>query len=140
MGYKTQFETILDKEIDKSDKAQWEFKLSDADADDKLDALLPDLDETDQTVVAEIEKLFSAITLSTIVDENKSLSQSMVEKYKKHKKDYKKLKKYINTLQDQTKAKKLLLAYDLYVNNRHGRLLEAKKHLKIKKEKSFNQR
>ena len=130
MGYKTQFETILGKEIDKSDKAQWEFKLSDADADDKLDALLPDLDESDQTVVAEIEKLFSAITLSTIVDENKSLSQSMVAKYNKHHQDYKLLKAYIDTLQDRSIAKKLLLAYDLYVNNRHGRLLEAKTEFK----------
>ncbi|WP_223902600.1 type II CRISPR RNA-guided endonuclease Cas9 [Lactobacillus laiwuensis] len=135
MGYKTQFETILGKEIDKSDKAQWEFKLSDADADDKLDALLPDLDESDQTVVAEIEKLFSAITLSTIVDENKSLSQSMVAKYDKHHQDYKLLKAYIDTLQDRSIAKKLLLAYDLYVNNRHGRLLEAKKTFGDKKKK-----
>ena len=130
MGYKTQLETILGKEIDKSDKAQWEFKLSDADADDKLDALLPDLDENDQTIVAEIQKLFSAITLSTIVDENKSLSQSMVEKYNKHHQDYKLLKAYIDTLQDRSIAKKLLLAYDLYVNNRHGHLLEAKTEFK----------
>ena len=130
MGYKTQFETVLGKEIDKSDKAQWEFKLSDADADDKLDTLLPDLDENDQTIVAEIQKLFSAITLSTIVDENKSLSQSMVEKYNKHHQDYKLLKAYIDTLQDRSIAKKLLLAYDLYVNNRHGHLLEAKTEFK----------
>lgn len=130
MGYKTQLETILGKEIDKSDKAQWEFKLSDADADDKLGALLPDLDESDQTVVAEVEKLFSAITLSTIVDENKSLSQSMVAKYDKHHQDYKLLKAYIDTLQDRSIAKKLLLAYDLYVNNRHGHLLEAKTEFK----------
>lgn len=130
MGYKTQFESILGKEIDKSDKAQWEFKLTDGDADDKLDALLPDLDETDQTIIAEIKKLFSAITLSTIVDENKSLSQSMVAKYDKHHQDYKLLKAYIDTLQDRSIAKKLLLAYDLYVNNRHGRLLEAKTEFK----------
>ena len=130
MGYKTQFETILGKEIDKSDKAQWEFKLTDGDADDKLEALLPDLDENDQTIIAEIKKLFSAITLSTIVDENKSLSQSMVAKYNKHHQDYKLLKDYIDTLQDRSIAKKLLLAYDLYVNNRHGRLLEAKTEFK----------
>ena len=135
MGYKTQFETILGKEIDKSDKAQWEFKLTDGDADDKLEALLPDLDENDQTIIAEIKKLFSAITLSTIVDENKSLSQSMVAKYDKHHQDYKLLKAYIDTLQDRSIAKKLLLAYDLYVNNRHGHLLEAKKTFEDKKKK-----
>lgn len=130
MGYKTQFETILAKEIDKSDKVRWEFKLSDADADEKLDALLPELDEDDQTIIVEIKKLFSSITLSTIVDEGKSLSASMVNKYNQHRCDYKLLKSVIDGQTDRQKAKTLRLAYDLYINNhinnRHGHLLEAK--------------
>ena len=126
MGYKTQFETILAKEIDKSDKVRWEFKLSDADADEKLDALLPELDEDDQTIIVEIKKLFSSITLSTIVDEGKSLSASMVNKYNQHRCDYKLLKIVIDGQADRQKAKTLRLGYDLYVNNRHGHLLEAK--------------
>ncbi len=132
MGYKTQFETILDKEIDKSDKAAWELKLTDADADDKLEALLPELEEPEQTIIAEIRKLFSAITLSNIVDEGKTLSESMVNKYNKHAQDYQLLKKAIDSQADKKKAKTLGLAYDLYVNNRHGKLLEAKKELKVK--------
>lgn len=130
MGYKTQFETILAKEIDKSDKARWEFKLSDADADEKLDALLPELDEDDQTIIVEIKKLFSSITLSTIVDEGKSLSASMVNKYNQHRCDYKLLKSVIDGQTDRQKAKTLRLAYDLYINNRHGHLLEAKAEFK----------
>lgn len=126
MGYKTQFETILAKEIDKSNKARWEFKLSDADADDKLDALLSELNEDDQTIIAEIKKLFSSIILSTIVDEGESLSASMVNKYKKHGDHYELLKAVINGQADRQKAKTLRLGYDLYVNNRHGHLLEAK--------------
>lgn len=130
MGYKTQFETILAKEIDKSDKARWEFKLSDADADEKLDALLPELDEDDQTIIVEIKKLFSSITLSAIVDEGKSLSASMVNKYNQHRCDYKLLKSVIDGQTDRQKAKTLRLAYDLYINNRHGHLLEAKAEFK----------
>ena len=126
MGYKTQFETILAKEIDKSDKVRWEFKLSDADADEKLDALLPELDEDDQTIIVEIKKLFSSIILSTIIEEGKTLSASMINKYDQHKSDYKLLKIVIDGQADRQKAKTLRLAYDLYINNRHGHLLEAK--------------
>ncbi|MEB3363931.1 CRISPR-associated endonuclease Cas9 REC1/REC2 domain-containing protein [Lactobacillus sp. R2/2] len=129
IGYKTQFETILGKDIDKNDKADWEFKLSDRDADDKLENLLPEFDDNDQYIVAEIKKLFGSIALSQIVYENMTLSQSMKCKYKDHGDDYHLLKQYIATLSDHSQVRKLLLAYDLYVNNRHGRLLEAKKSL-----------
>ncbi len=132
MGYKTQFETILDKDIDKNDKGAWEFKLSDADADEKLDVLITKLDEAEQTIVAAIRNLFSAITLSELVDEGESLSASMVNKYQKHASDYRLLKTVIEHHDDKQKAKLLDLAYDLYVNNRHGKLLAAKKALKTK--------
>ncbi len=81
LGYKTQFETILSKKIDKNDKATWEFKLSDADVDDKLAILLPDLNQSEQGIIDEIKQLFSAVTLSDIVDEGKTLSESMIRKY-----------------------------------------------------------
>ncbi|MDF7672722.1 type II CRISPR RNA-guided endonuclease Cas9 [Lactobacillus sp. ESL0701] len=132
MGYKVQFETILLKEIDKNDKKAWEFKLGDSDADEKLATLLPDLDENEQTIVAEIHKVFNAITLSMIVDEGKTLSESMIDKYEQHRNDYQLLKQVIDSQTDKEKAKKLRLAYDLYVNNRHGKLLEAKKTLTAK--------
>ncbi|QGV04081.1 type II CRISPR RNA-guided endonuclease Cas9 [Lactobacillus acetotolerans] len=132
LGYKTQFETIFSKEIDKNDKTTWEFKLSDADADDKLEILLPELDENQQTIIDQIRQLFNSITLSGIVDEGKTLSASMIRKYNDHKKDLVLLKDVIISQDDEKKAKKLALAYDLYVNNRHGKLLEAKKEFKVK--------
>ena len=130
IGYKTQFETILGKGIDENDKSDWEFKLSDGDADDKLDNLLPEFDDSDLYIVAEIKKLFGSIALSQIVYENMTLSQSMKRKYKDHGEDYDLLKRYIDTLSDYSQIRKLLLAYDLYANNRHGHLLEAKKAFK----------
>ena len=131
LGYKTQFETILSKKIDKSDKTTWEFKLIDADVDDKLAILLPDLNQSEQEIIDEIKQLFSAVTLSDIVDEGKSLSESMIRKYNDHKKDLKLLKDVVRSQKDKDKAKNLSLAYDLYVNNRHGKLLEAKKAFKV---------
>ena len=129
LGYKTKFETLLLNEIDKNDKANWEFKLGDADADNKLELLLSSLNEAQQNIILEIKELFSAITLSEIVDEGKTLSESMVRKYEDHKHDLKLLKRVINNLSDRQKGKRLSLAYDLYVNNRHGKLLDAKKTL-----------
>lgn len=57
----------------------------------------------------------------------------MIKKYNDHRNDLKLLKEVIDNHIDQKKAEKLALAYDLYVNNRHGQLLQAKKKLgKIK--------
>lgn len=130
LGYKTKFETILFVEIDKSEKDNWEFKLNDANADEKLAEILPLLNETQQSILAKIRKLFSAITLSGIVDEGKTLSESMIRKYHDHRKDLVLLKKVIKDHPDKEKAEKLSLAYDLYINNKHGHLLKAKKVLK----------
>ena len=137
LGYKTQFETILSKKIDKNDKATWEFKLSDADVDDKLAILLPDLNQSEQGIIDEIKQLFSAVTLSDIVDEGKTLSESMIRKYNDHKKDLKLLKDVVRSQKDKDKAKRLSLAYDLYVNNQHGKLLEAKKAFKVMDKDKF---
>ncbi|BDR59986.1 type II CRISPR RNA-guided endonuclease Cas9 [Lactobacillus xylocopicola] len=132
MGYKTRFEVILGKEIEKADQNAWNFKLSDEDADDKLDALLPELSDNEQTIIAEIKLLFGAITLSNIVDEGKSLSESMIGKYQQHSKDYRLLKSVVHSQHDRKKGQSLRLAYDLYVNNRHGSLLKAKQELGFK--------
>ncbi|WP_317619047.1 type II CRISPR RNA-guided endonuclease Cas9 [Bombilactobacillus folatiphilus] len=133
MGYKTQFETILSQEIDSDSKSEWQFKLSDSDADDKLAAITDQVDETGQEIIEVIQSLFGAITLSGIVDEGKSLSESMVRKYDDHKKDLKLLKQVIKQHPDRDKAQNLQLAYDLYVNNRHGQLLKAKNKFSAKK-------
>lgn len=129
LGYKSKFESILLVKIDKEEKSSWEFKLNDIDADEKLEQILSTLNETQESILAAVRKLFSAFTLSGIVDEGKTLSESMIRKYKDHSKDLALLKQVIKEHPDQEKAKKLALAYDLYVNNRHGHLLKAKKIL-----------
>lgn len=134
LGYKASFEVILGQEIDADAKKEWEFKLSDTDADDKLAAIADQLDDQHQAIITEIKQLFGAVTLSTLVDEGKTLSETMVRKYEDHKKDLRLLKKVIANHPDSQKAKKLSLAYDLYVNNRHGGLLKAKKEFKTTKE------
>lgn len=126
LGYKIKFEVILLVEIDKDENGDWEFRLNDVDADEKMEQLASTLSETQESILAEIHKLFSAVTLSGIVDEGKTLSQSMIRKYKDHNKDLVLLKQVIKGQSDQEKAKRLALAYDLYVNNRHGHILKAK--------------
>lgn len=132
LGYKTRFENIFFKSISRDEKEKWEFKLNDSDADVKIEALSEDLDENEQNILLEINKLFSAVSLSDLVDEGKTLSQTMIRKYNDHCKDYHLLKQVINDEKDKNKAKKLRCAYDLYVNNRHADVLFAKEILKHK--------
>lgn len=133
LGYKTKFETILLKNISKDEADDWEFKLTDVDADNKFENLIGDLNENEQEILLVIRNLANAITLSNIVEEGKTLSESMIDKYNKHSDDLKLLKQVISDHPDRDKAKKLALAYDLYVNNRHGKLLQAKDVLGSKK-------
>lgn len=133
LGYKTRFDTIALKEISKDELSDWNFKLSDIDADSKFEALMGNLDENEQAILLTIKELFNEVTLNGIVEDGDTLSESMINKYNDHRDDLKLLKEVIENHIDRKKAKKLALAYDLYVNNRHGQLLQAKKKLgKIK--------
>lgn len=133
LGYKTRFDTIALKEISKDELSDWNFRLSDIDADSKFEALMGNLDEDEQAILLTIKELFNEVTLNGIVEDGNTLSESMIKKYNDHRDDLKLLKEVIDNHIDQKKAKELALAYDLYVNNRHGQLLQAKKKLgKIK--------
>lgn len=133
LGYKTRFDTIALKEISKDELSDWNFKLSDIDADSKFEALMGNLDENEQAILLTIKELFNEVTLNGIVEDGNTLSESMINKYNDHRDDLKLLKEVIENHIDRKKAKELALAYDLYVNNRHGQLLQAKKKLgKIK--------
>lgn len=133
LGYKTSFDTIALKEISKDELSDWNFKLSDIDADSKFEALMGNLDENEQAILLTIKELFNEVTLNGIVEDGNTLSESMINKYNDHRDDLKLLKEVIENHIDRKKAKELALAYDLYVNNRHGQLLQAKKKLgKIK--------
>lgn len=91
------------------------------------------LDENEQAILLTIKELFNEVTLNGIVEDGNTLSESMINKYNDHRDDLKLLKEVIENHIDRKKAKELALAYDLYVNNRHGQLLQAKKKLgKIK--------
>lgn len=130
LGYQINFDVLFNVTIPKDDQKNWRFKLSDSDADDKVDSLLALVDENKQNIILEVKSLFSAVTLSTLVDEGKTLSQTMIRKYNEHKEHLLLLKEVIRNHPNKEKAKKLRLTYDLYVNNRRGRVLEAKKLLK----------
>lgn len=127
LGYKTYFDVLLNEEVDEDNKNNWRFKLSDADADDKIDNLLEIVDEEKQNIIFEVKNLFSAIILVSLVDEGKTLSQTMIRKYNDHKRHLQLLKVVINNHPDRKKAKNLRLVYDIYAHNRRGRVLEAKK-------------
>lgn len=136
-GYKTKFDQLVEKEVSKDDSKAWAFKLTDVDADVKLDQIMNQLDENQQAIINQVQGLFRAINLSSLVDEGKTFSATMVARYNQHHKDLKKLKQVIYQLNDVKKAKNLRLAYDSYVRNRHSRLLKHKKVLKTLTREEF---
>ncbi len=127
-GFKAQFDIILGENIDKTEKSNWSLKLSDEDAEDKLEAISTSLNDEQQAIVKEVESLYTAIVLNSIVPNGQTISESMIQKYDQHKKDLILLRKATADQEDPKKAEKLKLAYDLYINNRsHGKVLAAKK-------------
>ena len=133
LGYKINFDVILNEEVSKDDKKAWQFKLSDADADEKVSELINNVDENKQVITDIINQLFSSVILTTLVDPGKTLSETMVRKYEDHEKDLDLLIKVINQHEDRKKADNLQAAYNLYVKNRKEDLVAAKNTLKIKK-------
>ena len=127
-GLKVQFDIILGQTIDKTEKPNWSLKLSDEDFEDKLEVISASLNDEQQAIVKAIQSLYTAIVLNSIVPDGQTISESMIQKYDQHKKDLILLRKVAAEQEDPKKAKKLVLAYDLYINNRHhGKIIEAKK-------------
>lgn len=136
LGYQTRFELIFQLDLESDDKKKYKFSLNDASADTELDELSKQLAPVQLDILSKIQELFSAVTLTDLVDPGKTLSATMVRKYKDHGDHYDLLKKVINGQQDADKARVLRLGYDLYVKNRHGKLKKAKQYFGEKKIKS----
>lgn len=125
------------------------FEPSTAD-DDKLAALLAELDDTAQELVNLLEKQRRAIVLAQFVPSGKTLSEAMIAKYEQHRRDFALLRDVANSLfalDDEAAnkdAKKLRAEYDFYIKSHHYNLVEAKKLLgvtrtKEKDRKPFNE-
>lgn len=131
LGYNAKFNVILDIQTD--EQAKYSFKLSDADLDDKLN----DLKLANNSIVTELQKMFSAVNLQSILNGYDNLLDAKIAAYDKHKKDLALLKKYADTL--SAKASQVLMAgYTLYVNNRRRDLKECRKLLKLSSAKNFS--
>lgn len=110
------------------------FEPSTAD-DDKLAALLAELDDTAQELVNLLEKQRRAIMLAQFVPSGKTLSEAMIAKYEQHRRDFALLRDVANSLfalDDEAAnkdAKKLRAEYDFYIKNYHYDQVKAKKVL-----------
>lgn len=131
LGYKSKFNLILDLQSD--DPSKYSFKLSDADLDDKLN----ELKLISNPIINELQKMFSAISLQSILNGYDNLLDAKIAGYDKHKQDLALLKQYAQTLPQ--KASEILLAgYTLYVNNRRRNLKQCRQILKLSSAKSFS--
>lgn len=131
MGYMFRLDTLFS--LTDVDVKDYKLKFSDANIDESLDDLTSLLTDAQIEFVLELQSIYNTIVLNEIVPDGMSLSESMIKKYDDHKEDLKIFKEYIDSLSDQKKAKKLLSAYNLYVNYRKSDLVEAKNLFKNKK-------
>lgn len=121
LGYKAKLDVVL--QCTPVDSKPWALKFDDEDIDAKLEKILPEMDENQQSIVAILQNLYSQVTLNQIVPNGMSLSESMIEKYNDHHDHLKLYKKLIDQLADPKKKAVLKKAYSQYVGD-DGKVIE----------------
>lgn len=119
LGYKAKFANILESE-ELSDKG---ISLASATADSDITEILSSVDENRQSILNIVLEIYQAINLISIIEEGKTLSESMVDSYEKHKHDLMLLKTVISQLEeagDTKAADELQSAYNHFVKNRYS--------------------
>ena len=82
LGYKSKLDVVL--QYTPVDSKPWALKFDDEDIDAKLEKILPEMDENQQSIIAILQNLYSQVTLNQIVPNGMSLSESMIQKYNDH--------------------------------------------------------
>lgn len=121
LGYKSKLDVAV--QCDPEDSKPWAVKFDDEDIDAKLQKILPEMDENQQSIIGTIQDLYSQVTLNQIVPNGMSLSESMIKKYNDHHDHLKLYKKLIGQISDSKKKTALKKAYDQYVGN-DGKVIE----------------
>ncbi len=121
LGYKSKLNVVTQTEPE--DPKKWAVKFDDEDIDSKLNDILPEMDENQQSIVEIIQDLYSQVTLNQIVPNGMSLSDSMIKKYNDHHEHLKLYKKLIDNISDTKKRSALKTAYDKYVGD-DGKTIE----------------
>ena len=121
LGYKSKLDVAV--QCDPEDSNPWAVKFDDEDIDAKLQKILPEMDENQQSIIGIIQDLYSQVTLNQIVPNGMSLSESMIKKYNDHHDHLKLYKKLIGQISDSKKKTALKKAYDQYVGN-DGKVIE----------------
>lgn len=121
LGYKSKLYVVV--QCDPEDSKPWAVKFDDEDIDAKLQKILPEMDENQQSIIGIIQDLYSQVTLNQIVPNGMSLSESMIKKYNDHHDHLKLYKKLIGQISDSKKKTALKKAYDQYVGN-DGKVIE----------------
>ena len=121
LGYKSKLDVVV--QCTPVDSKSWALKFDEEDIDAKLQKILPEMDENQQSIIAILQNLYSQVTLNQIVPNGMSLSESMIEKYNDHHDHLKLYKKIIDQLADPKKKAALKKAYSQYVGD-DGKVIE----------------
>lgn len=108
LGNPFQLDVLLDKDV--LDAAPWKITLKSDAADEAIDAIRPELTDSEEKIISHICNIYNANMLSFIVEDGQSISQSMVKKYDEYGRQLSLLKKYAK----QCGGKKRRQIKDLY--------------------------
>ncbi|MFT8869021.1 type II CRISPR RNA-guided endonuclease Cas9 [Liquorilactobacillus nagelii] len=122
LGYKAKIDVIVRTEVD--DPKSWVVKFNDENIDDELQKILLLMDDSQQSIVATIQNLYSQVTLNQIVPNGITLSQSMIQKYVDHKAHLKLYKQLIDNIADSTKKASLKQAYADYIGDGEKKVID----------------
>lgn len=114
MGNSFQLDVLLDKDV--LDAAPWKIALKSENADEAIDAIRPELTDSEEKIIDHICSIYNANMLSLIVDDELYISQSMVKKYDEYGRQLSLLKKYAKECGGK-KRRQIKDLYSIYCAN-----------------------
>ncbi|MBZ6007975.1 type II CRISPR RNA-guided endonuclease Cas9 [Leuconostoc gelidum subsp. aenigmaticum] len=96
VGNTANFQTIFDlSDLEKDEVKNFKFKLDLEDVETKLDVVRAKLSDEQNAFLEAVLIAYDGITLKMILGDYKSISQSMIESYKSHQRDWEYIKKNV---------------------------------------------
>lgn len=137
LGNVVHLDEVFNMDLNKEEKKDWGFKLSDPSVDEKLATISGGFTAEQTRTVEILQELFSSLTLLDILKGSNSLVDAKIKAYDKHKRNLNFYMEYAKTLPKEKEAA-LKHAYTLYIGNRHKNLVEYRKEFGVNAASDFS--
>lgn len=137
LGNVVHLDDIFDLSLNKEEKKDWAFKLSDPSIDEKLATISGQFTAEQARAIEIFQELFSSLALLDILKGSSSLVDAKIKAYDKHKRNLNYYMKYAKSL--SKKQHDLLVdAYTLYIGKRSKDLTKYRKEFGVNAATNFD--